>query len=128
MINGGPVTISPADAVNSAATGINAQDQIVGTYTDGNLVVHGFLDISGSFSFIDVPQGGRRVPSTSITGLNDQGRITGNYLDNQNRFHGFLFNVNGFSYVDIPGATDTHVNGINNLNQFVGSYTDTHGL
>jgi len=36
--------------------------------------------------------------------------------------------VNGLSYVDIPGATDTHVNGINNLNQFVGSYTDTHGL
>ena len=85
MINGGPVAISPADAVNSVATGINAQDQIVGTYTDGHLVVHGFLDVSGSFSLIDVPQGGRRVPSTSITGLNDQGRITGNYLDNHDR-------------------------------------------
>ena len=63
---------------------------------------------------------GGQCPATSITSLNDQGRIAGNYLDDQNHFHGFLFDVNGFSYVDIPGATDTHVNGVNNLNQFGG--------
>jgi hypothetical protein len=117
-INGGCTTISPTEAVNAVATSINAQDQIVGAEIVADSgAARGFLYTAGSHSFFDVPISGiphLSLPATSIGNINDNGRIAGDYRDNGNHFHGFLFDVNGFSYVDIPGATDTHVNGVNN--------------
>jgi len=66
------------------ASGINDGGQIVGAYSDG-LMAHGFLDITGSFTTIDVPG----AIDTVAKGINDNGQIVGFYDDSTGE-HGFL--------------------------------------
>jgi hypothetical protein len=72
--------------------GINASDQIVGSYLDGGGVMHGFLLSKptgpvSSWQSIDDPNG---VGSTLVNGLNAAGDLVGFYTDAAGNTDGFL--------------------------------------
>jgi hypothetical protein len=101
---------------------LNASGEIVGAYTVGPNVVHGFLLQAGTFTTFDVPNG---VGGTQPEGINDSAQVTGTYYDpNTGLEPGFLRQPDG-SVVDIvpPDSTGyTEANGINNSGTIVGRY------
>jgi hypothetical protein len=87
---GGPVQlVNPIDpSFSTVATGIDSRGDIVGYYTDGGNATHGFVDVLGSGTFIqiDAPtaDGG-----TQILGVNDDDMIVGSYVS-QGVTYGFV--------------------------------------
>jgi hypothetical protein len=120
------------NAVMTTATGINNAGVISGFYVDTNRNVHGFLDNAGTFSSFDDPSGAG--DNTSFLGLNNEGEVVGSYLDSMGVTNGFTFNylTNTWTTVDDPNAsatpafdvTGTTINGVNDLGQLVGFYSD----
>jgi probable HAF family extracellular repeat protein len=80
-------TIDVSSATYTAAHGINAAGQIVGTFDDAAGVRHGFLKDGATFTTFDLPPG---PPSarTEPFGINTAGQIVGTFDDGLN--HGFL--------------------------------------
>lgn len=119
-------------AVDTTATGINNAGDISGFYVDGNDVTHGFLDIGGIFTSFDNPFGAG--VSTSFLGLNNNGEVVGSYVDATGTTDGLTYNylTNTWSTVNDPLAspnaaflvTGTTINGVNDLGQLVGFYSD----
>jgi hypothetical protein len=74
----------PGNTGGTSTFGINNSAQIVGMYNDstGN---HGFLDIGGTFTTIDVTG----ALATSVYVINNSGQIVGRYSDSTGN-HGFL--------------------------------------
>ena len=64
--------------------GINDRGQIVGGFIDST-GLHGFLDIAGNFTQLDVPGS----TFTDALGINDRGQIVGDFEDSTG-VHGFL--------------------------------------
>jgi probable HAF family extracellular repeat protein len=90
----GPVTVPFAKRNHPFATGYQAfigtqpfgiNDAMVGAFSDST-GGHGFLDIAGSFTTIDVPGAG----FTSAQGINDAGQIVGFFESSFAVDHGFL--------------------------------------
>jgi probable HAF family extracellular repeat protein len=78
-----PVSACPAGlvpgqiAAQTAAKGINARGEIVGSYVDGAGKTHGFLLKDGSYTSLDFPLAG--VRATIANGINSRGEIVGQY-------------------------------------------------
>ncbi len=105
-------------AVATIANGINAGGDLVGSYTDGNGISHGFLLRDGRFSTIDVG-----FPWAAFTlgayGISSAGDIVGRYRAKPNTtadpdsaqycdgtaacIKGFLYHLGRFSTVLYPG-------------------------
>jgi hypothetical protein len=128
-----PVKLPSAfNAVMTTATDINNAGEISGFYTDGAGNVHGFLDNAGIFSSFDDPSGAGI--NTSFLGLNNEGEVVGSYVDLAGITNGFTFNdlTNTWTTVDDPNGssiaafdvTGTTINGVNDLGQLVGFYSD----
>ncbi|MGO9949893.1 MAG: hypothetical protein ACLPWG_24005 [Steroidobacteraceae bacterium] len=82
---------------------------IVGTYTDANVVPHGFLRTpSGNFVSFDAPGAGLGAnldEGTVAVAINDLGVIAGQFEDANITFHGFIRYPDGsFVSIDAPGA------------------------
>ncbi|ARN83145.1 hypothetical protein DSM21852_27290 [Methylocystis bryophila] len=111
--------------VSTIAAGINNAGDIVGLYTDGGGVTHGFLDVGGSFTTLDAPG----ADNTQLLGVNNKGWIVGVETAGGNS-HGVIYNENTHSWtvLDAPsGINNTVFNGLNDLGQIVGFYTDANG-
>src|SRR6478735_10771805 len=104
------------------AHGINDRSQIVGSFTDAALKMHGFLRTGGQFVTIDVPN----ADETEAWGINSRSQIVGWYVVN-GQSHGFLLENSRFTILDPPGATSSRAQGINDLGQIVGAYVDGTG-
>jgi hypothetical protein len=82
----------PKGAVSVQALGINNEDQVVGSYTDGSGAMHGFLfdEQSKTYATIDATNNAVKGPTamTVLNGLNDKGQIVGFYLDNNGNTDG----------------------------------------
>jgi len=96
----------------TVATGINASDQIVGSYVGLN-GTNGFL-YSGIFITLDDPLAGAGVYPQ---GINASGQIVGSYGS-----HGFLYSNGTYTTLDDPAGGFTQAYGINDLGQVVGTY------
>jgi hypothetical protein len=88
-------TIDVPGAIGSSeAQGINNAGQIVGSFGD-QAGVHGYLDISGNFTTIDVPG----ASSTEALGTNNAGQIVGDTTNPGGRplfspvGHGFFYSA-----------------------------------
>ena len=112
-------------ATQQAASGVNDSGQIVGYYSDGSGVVHGYLESGGKFTIIDVPFSG--ATSTAAFGINNAGEIAGEWSD-ATTYHGFLLSGGIYTSLDYPGAVYTVVENINNNGDMVGQYNDTSGI
>jgi hypothetical protein len=87
----------PKGAVSVMALGINNEDQVVGSYTDGTGAMHGFLfdEKSKSYTTIDDPNGVKGSGAmTVVNGINDKGQLVGFYLNANGNTDGMLVNVN----------------------------------
>lgn len=133
--NIGTQTFSPVNDPNgtsSTATGINNSGVVSGFYTDAAGNTHGFLDISGVYHSYDDPSGNGM--DTMFFGLNNKGQVVGSYMDAGGNTEGLVFNymTNTWQTVDDPNASNTAafgvagttINGINDLGQVVGFYSD----
>lgn len=82
-----PPSQSPTGTVEGTTPeSINDQGQVVGYYTDGNGVNHGFLLSSGAFSTIDYPLGAQ----TYALGVGPDGSVVGEFIDAAGNGHGFV--------------------------------------
>jgi probable HAF family extracellular repeat protein len=73
----------------TAATGINDAGDIVGYFTDGSNMTHGFVDIGGNFTTIDATASG----PTEVFGINNLGDLVGRYVDANGEVQGFVASV-----------------------------------
>jgi hypothetical protein len=84
------ITVPGASA--TAAFGVNGNDTVVGTYTDGSggsATTHGFIwRIGGSLTTnVDDPNG---IGATTLNGINNEGDIVGFYVDSKGNTDGLL--------------------------------------
>jgi hypothetical protein len=120
------------NAAMTTATDINNNGVISGFYVDASGNVHGFVDSGGTFTSYDDPNS--NGTNTMFLGLNDIGYLVGSYVDANGVTNGLLYNIDTsvWQAIDDPlqsataafGVTGTTVNGINDLNQLVGFYSD----
>jgi uncharacterized membrane protein len=132
IVSGGTFTAidfpGAAARLVTAATGINAAGDIVGSWRDGSGSFHGFLLQAGVFTRIDFPL----AIDTRAVGISDTGEVAGSYRDAAGSTHGFIFTSGAFNTVDVVGARATLLTRIKNGGSVTGSYIDAlnerHGL
>jgi uncharacterized membrane protein len=114
----------------SSATGINAENVIVGMYQDLAGKRRGFEKRGATFSDIDYPG----AIWTQANGINDAGEIVGSFLDSSGGSeveHGFRYSSGTFTAIDFPGGKATAAAGINAAGDVVGVWlglTALHGF
>jgi hypothetical protein len=76
----------------SFATGINLENEIIGSYNDANTVNHGFLrSWDGSITTFDAPDAGTGFNEGTVPlGITDLGEIMGEVIDSNDVTHGFI--------------------------------------
>jgi len=140
-------TAPGAATVTSAACGAycgtfgyanNNYGDIVGTYTDTNVIPHGFLRrADGKFVSFDAPGAGLGAgldEGTAAIGINDLGEIAGQYEDSNFVFHGFVRYIDGsFATFEAPGAgtgpnQGTFAYDINLEGETAGVYFDSNNV
>lgn len=107
--------------------GVNVKGEIVGYYTDSNLVFHGFYrDALGNVTDLD-PAGSVQTFAYSI---NDNGDVVGYWMPSLQAVRGFLREPSGkitsFS-APVSDSNGTMVFSINNGRQMTGFYYDFNG-
>jgi hypothetical protein len=124
--------ITPAGGVSVTATDINNAGIVSGFFADAGGVTHGFLDKGGVFTVLDDPNG--NGTNTSAFGLNNVGDVVGSFVDPSGETQGFVYDwlTNSWKTVSDPlasataafGVDGTTINGVNDLGQLVGFYSD----
>lgn len=123
--NGVITDINIPGATSAFGFGINDFDQIVGQFTDGSNVTHGyFRDANGALTQLDVP--GSQL--TAAIGINNSGTIVGTFEDASGAFHGFYTDPLMFFPFDFPGGFGTEILGINGAGDITGLYFDSLGV
>jgi hypothetical protein len=115
------------DVIFSGAYQLNASNEVVGYYTDGAAINHGFSqDSDGTLNFPIDPPGST---GTILFGNNDHNWAVGRYVDGSGVTHGLFFvPPDHFLTFDFPGSTFTSLNGINRKGLICGRYTDAGGI
>ena len=86
--NNGALTqfVNPLNAsFSTVATGIDARGDIVGYYTDGSNVTHGFVYVVGSGTFLTIDDPNADT-TTEVLGVNDNDMIVGMYMTSAGTF------------------------------------------
>ncbi len=125
--------INPTGATSSMATDVNNSGMVSGIFTDGAGNTHGFIDVGGTITSYDDPNG----TNTMFFGINNLGDVVGSYTDAAGMSNGLWFDpgTNTWLTIDDPnesavpafGVTGTILNGINDSNDVVGFYADANG-
>jgi len=121
---GAPAALSTLDfpsARVTAALGINANGDVVGTYVDQNFKNHGFLLSAGQYTSIDPPGS----LFTEARGINANGDIVGDYIASDGNFHGFFLGPDGFKDISVSGHLNTIPVKISPEGVIVGCFHDT---
>lgn len=121
----------------------NDEGSVVGYYTDGNVVPHGFIRTrDGHVTSFDAPGAGLGAnldEGTVPVSINDFGAVAGQYQDSSLVYHGFIrYPWGAFVTFEVNGAAQTPFGGtqalsINNWGDAAGFYVDaannaTHGF
>jgi len=117
-------------SASTAVYGINDAGEIVGNYSNDDVIFHGFTLISGTFTTLDYPG----ATDTYLTGINNSGQIVGAWdnggVDKWGNplTHGFLLESGTFTSFDSPyaGVTSTTPWGINDKGVIVGQTIDAN--
>jgi hypothetical protein len=115
--------------VSVVAAAINNAGDVAGFVTSSKGVTAGFLaPPSGAATVLSFPGASR----TEALGVNDTGEVVGDYRLGSGpgaSTHGFTWTrQHGFTTVDDPkGPGNTTINGVNNVGNLVGFYTDPAG-
>ena len=132
-ISATPLPTYPGAAA-TVAFDINNLGQVVGAseFISPLRPDRGFLLSGGNLFRLNLPGDDLPGGDVSANGINDVGMIVGCFgCFNVSSGDGFLDIGGSFFQVDFPGGVGTQVEGINNLGQIVGYYTDgseVHGF
>jgi len=78
------------------------------------------------FVTIEIPGAGATCGTSYFCdyagGVNDAGLVTGQYLNTSSTYSGFAWQNGILHTLDYPGATDTHLEGVNNRGVAIGDY------
>ena len=117
-------SISVGGATSAFASGINNQNDVVGTETLSRGTTQGFEIVNGTFSTLSIRH--ELVPpatNVSAFGVNDLLQIVGAYTDSLGHTHGFIDTNGTPTTINEPNAKGfTVVHGINNGGSLVGFY------
>ena len=94
LLNGsGPNPSGTASYGNLLLNAVNASGEIVGIFSDGNYVFHGYVRATnGNITSIDDPNAGTsQEQGTGSLAINTSGMIAGTYADTNSVLHGFLY-------------------------------------
>ncbi len=123
----------------TAPRAVNNAGEVVGLYVIGGGcgpedVVHGFVEISGSYTTFDLPG---TVCQSALLGINNSGMWVGEAQTNQAQAEAFFGTSSNNSVYFVPGSCDplapppctpfTTGIGINDFGDLVGSYGDSSG-
>ncbi len=94
LLNGnGPNPSGTASYGNLILNGVNPAGEVIGLFTDGDYVFHGYLRAAnGTITTLDDPDAGTAAEQgTSGLAINASGVIAGTYADANSVLHGFIF-------------------------------------
>lgn len=94
LLNGsGPNPSGTASYGNLIGNSVNASGEVVGLFTDGNYVFHGYLRAAnGTITTIDDSNAGTAAEEgTGALAINASGMIAGTYADSNSMLHGFIY-------------------------------------
>jgi hypothetical protein len=120
-------------AVATQVSNINSEHSVCGFWTDTNAVSHGFYGVLGkTYTSFEVEIGGVQAASTQAFGCNNNGDIVGQFTDATGGLHGFIDHGGKFTQFDAPGSSQvaefgvqgTLINGIDDLGDIVGFFSD----
>jgi hypothetical protein len=123
------VTENFPGATQTQVVGINNAADSAGSYVDQSGITHGFLDIKGIFSSVDLPG----TTFNQLLGLNDADAAAGYWQDDSGAQFPYTYHAGMFTLLDssLPTHTSAQATGINNSGAVSGSYVDgagTHGF
>ena len=108
-------------STRTLANAINDKGDIVGTYTDAEVQLHGFLYSQGKYTLLDIPGAGY----TDVTGINNRGQIVAFASDGDTETEpgGYIYEKGEWTKIDVPGDPDAFLvpDGVNNRGVIVGS-------
>ena len=110
--------VVPGSAGNSTdAYAINDKGLVVGQFTDGSGVTHGFLKDGGTYTTIDPPDSTYAYADA----INSSGTIVGPWTNLDGWSEGFIRSSDGtITVLDVPGALETQIYGINDRGDICG--------
>ena len=120
--------VDPSAASSTIASGINDLGVVVGSYTDGSNVTHGFTETGGTFTSVDAPC----AAQTSASGINNAGQVIGTTTNAGGQTSGFIRTGGSYVGFDAPGGvgatTGTGINNTGNSTAYFFDGSATHGL
>jgi probable HAF family extracellular repeat protein len=120
-------------AVATQVSNINDEHVVCGFWTDKNKISHGFFGKLGQqYTSFDVKINGVKQASTQAFGCNNNGQIVGQFMDGDGNLHGFIYQNGTSTQFDAPGSSQTAVlgvqgtlvNGIDDLGDIVGFFSN----
>ncbi len=134
--HGGFTSINLSPSISSGANGINDAGVVVGqsylhTVSGATPVYTGYIDDHGSVTWLNAPGTLTSNGYTAANGINDAGHVAGDFETQYGTGNqGFLYENGQFTVIDDPnaGPQGTSAQGINNVDQIAGFYTDSAGL
>jgi probable HAF family extracellular repeat protein len=104
-------------AVDSNLAAINNFGVLLGGYDTGDILT-GFSVLLRDGQAINLGEAPGSAPQqTFAVGLNDFDLIAGQFFDVAGNGHGFILRGKTYTVVDVPGATNTQLQGVNDLGQ-----------
>ncbi|MBZ5493707.1 MAG: hypothetical protein LAO76_22540 [Acidobacteriia bacterium] len=111
-------------AVFNSAIGINNQGEVAGLFLKDHQVF-GYILANGTFTLLDhSPDTPGRPKLTQAIGISNRGEVVGSFFD-PDTMRGFKFFQGVFTDFDVPGQGDTFPEGMSNIGDNVGTYTDS---
>jgi probable HAF family extracellular repeat protein len=120
-------------AVATQVSNINDEHVVCGFWSDKNKVSHGFFGkLGGPYESFHVAINGVKSVSTQAFGCNNNGAIVGQFTDADGNLHGYLYEGGAFTQFDAPGSSQvpvlgvqgTLINGIDDLGDIVGFFSN----
>ena len=120
-------------AVATQASNITNDNLVCGFWSDANGVSHGFFGTLGKkYTTFNVEINGVKAASTQAFGCNNNGDIVGQFADSGGALHGFIYHDGKYEQFDAAGSSQvpefgfqgTFINGINDLGDIVGFFSD----
>jgi hypothetical protein len=137
--NGKPLEFTEVPAsrfpngVSTQVSGINNDQMLCGFWTDKSGNNHGFYgQLDKHYKTFDVVINGIKAMNTQAFGCNNNGEIVGQFADMDGNLHGFILNSGNFTQFDAPGSSQvpefgvqgTLINGVDDLGDIVGFFSD----
>ena len=119
----------PGTGNSTIPKGINDGGDIVGIYVDSSDVTRGFVRFRNGNLSAPIVDPNDTCNVTEGLGINNSRLICGDYLNGSDCLsHGYFLMGGNFREFDVPDSLTTSVDGVNNVGDFCGDFTDSTGL